>query len=258
MARIRTIKPDFPHSESMGQVSRDARLTFIQLWTVADDSGRLRGNSRMLASLLFPYDDDAPNLINEWLIELEKQGCLIQYEVGGTHYIQITKWSEHQRIDRPSPSKFPDPPPNDSPGTREDSRGFDEEHTRPRTLSLGMEGKGIGEETSDEVSLARGRKRKKVLLEELCVDHIADWLAEKRSQGRYLRHDEHFVLEQFKQYCRSKGKKYEDFTSAYRNAFEWEKCQPQPLNGAGILTKDDRAKAAVVAGVQQYRAGLSP
>ncbi len=46
MARIRSIKPEFPQSESMGNVSRDARLTFIQLWTLADDSGRLRGSSR--------------------------------------------------------------------------------------------------------------------------------------------------------------------------------------------------------------------
>ena len=57
MARIRSIKPELPQSESMGNVSRDARLTFVQLFTLADDEGRLRGNSRMLASLLFPYDD---------------------------------------------------------------------------------------------------------------------------------------------------------------------------------------------------------
>ena len=77
MARIRTVKPEFPHSESMGRVSRDARLTFIMLWTIADDSGRLRGNSRMLASLLFPYDDDAPHLIDAWLDELDRESRLV-------------------------------------------------------------------------------------------------------------------------------------------------------------------------------------
>ena len=45
MGRIRTIKPEFPQSESMGRVSRDARLTFILLWTMADDAGRLRSCS---------------------------------------------------------------------------------------------------------------------------------------------------------------------------------------------------------------------
>lgn len=50
MGRIRTIKPEFPHSESMGRVSRDARLTFILLWTLSDDLGRLRGSSRAFCS----------------------------------------------------------------------------------------------------------------------------------------------------------------------------------------------------------------
>lgn len=109
MARIRTIKPEFPHSESMGRVSRDARLTFIELWTLADDAGRLRGNSRMLASLLFPYDDDSKKLIEGWLGELEREKCIQRYLVDGTTYIQVCNWLTHQKIDKPSASKLPGP-----------------------------------------------------------------------------------------------------------------------------------------------------
>lgn len=108
MARIRTIKPEFPQSESMGNVSRDARLTFLQLWTIADDEGRLRGNSRMLASLLFPYDDDAPALIDTWLAELEREGCIVRYQVDRQSYLQIANWLIHQKIDKPSKSKIPE------------------------------------------------------------------------------------------------------------------------------------------------------
>lgn len=108
MARIRTIKPEFPQSESMGRVSRDARLTFIQLWTLADDEGRLRGNSRMLASLLFPYDDDAKDLIDCWLFELEREDCITRYKIGGDTYVQIANWLNHQKIDKPSKSKIPE------------------------------------------------------------------------------------------------------------------------------------------------------
>mgnify|MGYP003575867748 CR=1 FL=1 len=107
MARIRSIKPEFPQSESMGNVSRDARLTFIQLWTIADDEGRLRGNSRMLASLLFPYDDDAPGLIDGWLKELEDEGCIQRYKSGTQSYVQLCNWLIHQKIDKPSKSKIP-------------------------------------------------------------------------------------------------------------------------------------------------------
>src|SRR5690554_237465 len=107
MARIRTIKPEFPQSESMGRVSRDARLLFIMMWTIADDAGRLRAASRMLASLLFPFDDDAPSLIEGWLAELEDEGCIRRYVAGGTTYAEIVKWLEHQKIDRPSKSRLP-------------------------------------------------------------------------------------------------------------------------------------------------------
>lgn len=137
MARIRTIKPEFPQSESMGRVSRDARLTFVQMWTIADDSGRLRGNPQMLASLLFPYDRDAPNLIDSWLMELCHEGCIACYMADGKSYIQILNWTEHQRIDKPSASKIPP---------------FDE-HSRvlsevSKQFTLGREGKG--EEGSGE------------------------------------------------------------------------------------------------------------
>jgi hypothetical protein len=90
----------------MGRVSRDARLTFVLLWTIADDEGRLRGNSRMLASLLFPYDNDAPGKIDKWLSELEKENCVVRYKVDGDHYMEIRNWLSHQKIDHPTKSKI--------------------------------------------------------------------------------------------------------------------------------------------------------
>jgi len=108
MGRIRTIKPEFPQSETMGRVSRDARLLFILLWTVADDSGRARANSRMLASLLYPYDDDAKGLIPAWLDELDVVGAIRQYIVDDNSYLEICNWLKHQKIDRPSKPMFPE------------------------------------------------------------------------------------------------------------------------------------------------------
>jgi hypothetical protein len=96
-----------PQSESMGRVSRDARLLFIMLWTICDDSGRTRAASRMLASLLFPYDDDAPSKIDGWLSELEAERCIDRYAIDGNTYIQVRNWLIHQKIDKPTPSKIP-------------------------------------------------------------------------------------------------------------------------------------------------------
>lgn len=109
MARIRSIKPEFPLSETTGRLSREARLLFIQLWTIVDDEGRTRAASRMLASLLYPYDDDARALIEEWLGELEQEKCIVRYEVDGAVYLEITNWLKHQKIDHPSKSRLPSP-----------------------------------------------------------------------------------------------------------------------------------------------------
>lgn len=128
MGRIRTIKPEFPQSESIGKLSRDARLLFIQLWTIVDDAGRARASSRLLASLLYPYDDDAPALIGGWMDELHDSGSIVLYQVGGSNYLVIPTWLEHQKIDRPSPSKLP-PFDSDSTIAREASREIDDSST---------------------------------------------------------------------------------------------------------------------------------
>lgn len=138
MARIRTIKPEFPQSESVGRLSRDARLCFILLWTLADDSGRLRGNSRMLASLLYPYDDDAGRLMDVWLAELDLEGCTRRYKIAGDTYVEICNWLKHQKIDKPSASKIPE---------------FDESSrilANPRERSSGDQGSRIKEGIKDQ------------------------------------------------------------------------------------------------------------
>jgi len=64
-------------------------------------------------------------------------------------------------------------------------------------------------------------KKEKVSLNELSISHIETWLNEKRACGKYLTIDEHRLLEKFKDYCTSKGKKYKDHVAGFRNAFEW-------------------------------------
>lgn len=105
--RIRSIKPEFWESESNGRLSRDARLLFIALISFADDEGRFRASSRGLASALFPFDEDARGLIDAWLAELEAAGKIRRWIVDGDTYGDIPKYSEHQKIDRPSKSRLP-------------------------------------------------------------------------------------------------------------------------------------------------------
>jgi hypothetical protein len=156
----------------MGRISRDARLTFILLWTLADDSGRLRGNSRMLASRLFPYDNDAADKIDGWLAELEGVDSILRYDVGNDRYIEIRNWLKHQKIEKPSASKHP-PFVEDSPNVH---RIFGE---GSRTVAVGREGKG--EEGKGEEKHTRASRSLRAL-----VGFEEFWLAypKRRSKGQ--------------------------------------------------------------------------
>lgn len=136
----------------MGRVSREARLLFILLWTLCDDAGRSRGDARLLKGLLFPYDEVTFDQIEGWLTELEGEGCLTQYTRDGSRYVAIRNWLTHQKIDKPSKSKFPDPPDTvESP--REDSRDS-------REVSSGDQGPRTKDQGRDQGPLHTGRAKR--------------------------------------------------------------------------------------------------
>jgi hypothetical protein len=118
MSRIRTIQPNFPKSRSMGRVSRDARLLFIQLWLIADDTGRLRFDHQTLVEDLYPEDPDASTFLAAWLDELEREKCIERYQVNDLAFVRIVKWRKHQIVDRPSASTCP-PAPREAREPRE-------------------------------------------------------------------------------------------------------------------------------------------
>jgi hypothetical protein len=111
MARIRTIKPEFWEDYRMArELTRDQRLFYIGLWNESDDEGRFLAHPRRLLGVIFPYEDD---FTEEWVSDslrvLVDTGRVVLYEAGGEPYGQLTKFADHQRINRPSPSKIPSP-----------------------------------------------------------------------------------------------------------------------------------------------------
>jgi hypothetical protein len=108
--RIRTIKPETWADEKIGTLSRDARLLFVGLITMADDAGRLRGMPAAILGHAFPYDQDAPSLLERWLAEVERTGLIVRYDVDGHPYVALTGWAKHQKINRPTASELPGPP----------------------------------------------------------------------------------------------------------------------------------------------------
>ena len=118
MPRIRTIDPHFPRTPSLSRISREGRLFFILLWTLADDSGRLRLDHEWLKEQLYPLDDDAPLLMPVWLGELESARFIEIYRVDDVDYLRVRKWRQLQVIHRPTSQ----PPPDGTAGKRRNLR----------------------------------------------------------------------------------------------------------------------------------------
>lgn len=115
MARIRTIKPEFFTSLTIANLPLAARLTFIGLWTHVDDGGRCVDEVRLIRAALWPLDDRLASDVEEDLKVLQDASLIVRYEHAGRRYLAVRNWREHQRIDKPKPSKLP-PPDNGIPG----------------------------------------------------------------------------------------------------------------------------------------------
>lgn len=109
MARIRTIKPEFFTSLTVANLSHQARLTFVGLWTHVDDRGRCVDDARLVKAALWPLDDRTSKDVDVDLWEIADAGLIQRYTVDGKKFIAVTTWEEHQRISRPSGSKHPAP-----------------------------------------------------------------------------------------------------------------------------------------------------
>lgn len=111
MPRIRTIKPAFFTSEAVAEWHPITRLVFMGLLVHAEDNGVGSANERLLASLIFPMDDR--EIAIEWtrraLDECSRGGQIALYEAAGRRLYAVANWAEHQRIDRPSATRFPRP-----------------------------------------------------------------------------------------------------------------------------------------------------
>ena len=97
MARARNIKPGFFRNADLVELSMEARLLFIGIWTLADRAGRLEDRPKQIKMEIFPADNvDCDALI----ALLAGTGMLERYEVNGKRYLQVTNFIKHQNPHR--------------------------------------------------------------------------------------------------------------------------------------------------------------
>lgn len=109
MPRIRSIKPDFFTSLTVADLSFEQRLTFIGLWTHVDDEGRCVDDARLIKAAIWPLDDRTAADVEADLGGLSESSLIVRYTLNRKRYLAVRGWAEHQKINRPTPSKLPAP-----------------------------------------------------------------------------------------------------------------------------------------------------
>lgn len=145
MARIRTIKPEFWLNEDLNALPESTHLLAAALLNYADDEGYFNANPGLIKAACCPLREPSVS-VHDSLSQLAGIGYLRLGSAGdGKRYGHITKFKEHQVINRASDSKIKENPIswdsslNTHGAISEDSSGKGKERK-------GKEGNGEGRE----------------------------------------------------------------------------------------------------------------
>ena len=110
MPRRRMIHPDIWSSEDFSSLSMLSKLVFIGMFSLADDEGKGRANPAYLKSAIFPYDDKMRVAdIDKTLSEIGSKMSVTLYVHNEKDYYRLESWEKWQRVEKPQPSKIPNP-----------------------------------------------------------------------------------------------------------------------------------------------------
>lgn len=105
--RARSIKPGICDNELLGTADPLLTLLFERLWMMADREGRLEDRPLRIKAQAFPYRDGLD--VDKLLTWLHDNRFIHRYE-SGAKYIQVLKFSEHQKPHQnEKPSVIPAP-----------------------------------------------------------------------------------------------------------------------------------------------------
>lgn len=108
MARIRTIKPDFWKNEMLSSISIDSHFIAGALINYSDDDGYFNANPSLIKAECSPLRELSLS-IHGILSELSMIGYVqLGTSNDGRTYGKIVNFKEHQRVNRPYPSKIKD------------------------------------------------------------------------------------------------------------------------------------------------------
>ncbi len=104
--------------QALGRVMADPRLMNAEplcrlLWlgilASVDDQGRMLGQPEFVKAKALPYDAVAADVLENWLVDLEMAGLLVQYVANGLPLLQVAEWWEITSQQFARPSQYPHP-----------------------------------------------------------------------------------------------------------------------------------------------------
>ncbi len=233
MARIRYLKPDFFKDDDLCQHPHWIRLLYQGLWTLADKEGRLEDRVMRIKAEIFPYEsanvDEGLGILSQ-----PKKGSgtpfIIRYIVNDQKYIQIVKWTEHQKPHHTEKdSVIPSIPPLNTKGNR---KGDYKDKDKPaRSKSEVKQPLSNGDLTVKEP--LKVKHQDYVLLTKAEHNKLIEHFGEEGTKKR---------IEALNHYIGSKGKKYRNH---YHTILSWENSKTTgDANGrhAGSTEKNEGSK----------------
>ena len=109
--RIRSTKPEFYRSKTIGELSWSDRHVLKALESYVDDNGVGKDDVALFAADAFPRDmfRNAPETLRSLSEALERfhdLHLIVRYQSDGEDLLYIDRWAERQRIDKPTRGRF--------------------------------------------------------------------------------------------------------------------------------------------------------
>lgn len=183
----RMIYAQLAENKEFASMSDKAQKTYIFLIVLADDDGRLKGDSEWLRIKIFPYDTRMTQMhMKSYLKEIHKAHLITWYKVEENYFIEHPNWSKFQilRADRKKDSDIP--PSTDNQLT-----------TKGRVSKLSKLSKSI--EEKPEASLS--------YLKNIPINHLFEFYQRfDCSKNALISKGEDLF-----NYCKTTGKTYKDY-----------------------------------------------
>ena len=101
------ISPEFFTSQAINSLEIDTAMTFAGIWCYCDDHGRGEDDVDLIKAAVWPRRrSQTLKRIERHLDELAARSLICRYTVNGFALLHCPSWSEHQKLNRPTPSKI--------------------------------------------------------------------------------------------------------------------------------------------------------